>query len=190
MPEGIAFGGFDSFKVEVVDVSADAAGDLEVDGFFVGSDGDGVDDWRGGVDLGAAVVFLVDVGPGGCFVGGGIFGGGFIDGFGEGDGEAIGLGVHFVHFERRLARPANALKGEVLASTGGPAAVGSSDEEGGVLTHAGGDNSATEVFEEFPNGTLIEAFDFFHIDALDLGVGLLADETWFWKGPNFPSVES
>jgi len=66
-----------------------------------------------------------------------------------------------VHFEGGFASPADALEGEGFSSTGGPASVGATDEEGGVFSHAGGDDAGAEVFEVFPNGALVEAFDFF-----------------------------
>lgn len=168
VPEVGSRSGLDSGEVEVVHVATDAPGDFQVHRLFVRSDGDGVDLWRGFVDLRAAVSFLVDVGP--CFglVGLEVFGGSGIEGLGEGDDEAVRLGVHFVHFEGGLTRPADAFKVEVLSATSSPSAIGATDEEGGVFADAGGDGAAAEVFQEFPHGALIESFDFFEVNALYL----------------------
>lgn len=129
---------------------------------------------------------MVDVGPCSGLIGGDAFGRFFIDGLGEGDDEAIGLGVHFVHFEGCFTSPADAFEGEGFSATCGPTAVGATDEEGGVFTHASRDDAGAEVFEIFPNGTLVEAFDFLEVHALDLGVGLFSDEDLALEGAEFP----
>ena len=163
-------------------VAAGEVGDLEVNRLPIGGDGDFLNFGCDLVDFWTAVSFLVDVGPGTGFVGADFLGARAIDGLGKGDDKAVGLGVHFVHFKRRLAGPADSLKGEVLSTSGGPSAVGASDEKGRVFAHAGRDDAAAEVFEEFPNSALIEAVNFFKIDALNLRVGLFADEDLSLEG--------
>lgn len=189
VPEGFAFGGFEGLGGEVVDVALGEAVDFEAHLELVRGDGGG-GDFRGDlIDLGAAVFGLVDIGPRIHGVGGGVAGGGGIDGAGEGEFEAVRPGAHVMDLEGHLAGPADALEGERLAAARGPAAVGAADEERAILGLAHGDDAGLEAFQEMEHRALVEAVDLFEVDALDLRVGLLADEHLLLPRAEFAAAE-
>lgn len=176
MPERRVVGRSEASELEVMNVAFDEPLDMEVNGEVVWGDGDFFNDRSGLIDFGAAVGALVNVGPSGGLVRGEVKGGSGINGLGERDHKAVGLGAHFVHFERGDAGPADAFESEGFPAASRPATIGPADKKGGVFAHTSGDDATAKSFEKPPSGALVEAIDFFKVDALDFGVGLFADE--------------
>ncbi len=182
MENGFAIFGAYSIEMELVNMPLREGVQFDADGFVILCDFDGLDFWEDIVDLGAAVFFLVDVREFAGCVALRIACADRIDGLGEGELEAVRFCVHLMNFEGNFAGPLDSFESKRMSAFGSPPAVGSSDEELSIGSHAGSDWAGFETFKEREYDALFDSVDGFQINAGHIGVALVRNEYLFLKG--------
>ncbi|MEY5027617.1 MAG: hypothetical protein RLZZ244_3145 [Verrucomicrobiota bacterium] len=182
MEHAFACGGADSGRFDLVDVPGNQRVHFQQNAHAVLGDAQGAEGGKGLVDLGAAVVLLVEVGEGAQSVGGGLGSGAEIDGTGEGDFKSAGPGPDLAHLEGHLARPVHAFEGEGMGALGTPAPVRAADKQLAPGAHARRDGAGSESFEEGENGALRDAADVFEKNAGEVGESVVGDEELAGEG--------